>query len=92
MPSHSENTEPKPLSHGPLALDPRKGLISTALGVVNPHIIRLEAKNPNDLEMESAAESNVQTSRAMLGIPYDRIYPADFSSNFPEESNESANG
>jgi outer membrane protein OmpA-like peptidoglycan-associated protein len=29
---------------------------------------------------------------AQQGIPYDHIFPAGFSSNFPEEPNETAQG
>ena len=35
---------------------------------------------------------NAAAFLAQQGIPYDHIYPAGFSSNFPDEPNESAHG
>ncbi|MBW1845339.1 MAG: OmpA family protein [Deltaproteobacteria bacterium] len=43
-------------------------------------------------ELSSERAKNVASFLAQQGIPYDHIFPAGFSSNFPEEPNESAQG
>lgn len=43
-------------------------------------------------ELSSERAKNVASFLAQQGIPYDHIDPAGFSSNFPEEPNESAQG
>lgn len=43
-------------------------------------------------ELSNQRAKNVANFLAQQGIPYDHIYPAGFSSNFPEEPNESAQG
>jgi OOP family OmpA-OmpF porin len=43
-------------------------------------------------ELSSERAKNVAGFLAQQGIPYDHIFPAGFSSNFPEEPNETAQG
>ena len=43
-------------------------------------------------ELSSERAKNVANFLAQQGIPYDHIFPAGFSSNFPEEPNETAQG
>ncbi len=43
-------------------------------------------------ELSNQRAKNVADFLAQQGLPYDRIYPAGFSSNFPEEPNESTRG
>lgn len=43
-------------------------------------------------ELSNQRAKNVADFLAQQGLPYDRIYPAGFSSNFPEEPNESTTG
>lgn len=43
-------------------------------------------------ELSSQRARNVADFLSQQGIPYDHIDPIGFSSNFPEESNESAHG
>jgi adhesin transport system outer membrane protein len=43
-------------------------------------------------ELSNDRARNVANFLAQQGIPYDHITPAGFSSNFPQESNESAQG
>jgi outer membrane protein OmpA-like peptidoglycan-associated protein len=43
-------------------------------------------------ELSNQRAKNVADFLAQQGFPYDRIYPAGFSSNFPDEPNESTHG
>jgi outer membrane protein OmpA-like peptidoglycan-associated protein len=43
-------------------------------------------------ELSNERAKNVAGFLAQQGIPYDHIFPAGFSSNFPEEPNETAQG
>jgi outer membrane protein OmpA-like peptidoglycan-associated protein len=43
-------------------------------------------------ELSNQRAKNVANFLAQQGIPYDHIFPAGFSSNFPDEPNESAQG
>jgi adhesin transport system outer membrane protein len=43
-------------------------------------------------ELSNQRAKNVADFLAQQGLPYDHIYPAGFSSNFPDEPNESAQG
>lgn len=43
-------------------------------------------------ELSNERARNVANFLAQQGIPYDHIFPVGFSSNFPEEPNESAAG
>ena len=43
-------------------------------------------------ELSSERAKNVASFLAQQGISYDHIFPAGFSSNFPEEPNETAQG
>jgi OOP family OmpA-OmpF porin len=43
-------------------------------------------------ELSNQRATNVADFLAQQGIAYDRIYPAGFSSNFPEQPNETARG
>jgi outer membrane protein OmpA-like peptidoglycan-associated protein len=43
-------------------------------------------------ELSNQRAKNVANFLAQQGIPYDQIFPAGFSSNFPEEPNQSAQG
>jgi len=43
-------------------------------------------------ELSSQRAKNVAAFLAQQGIPYDHIDPAGFSSNFPDQPNETAHG
>ena len=43
-------------------------------------------------ELSNQRAKNVADFLAQQGFPYDHIYPAGFSTNFPDELNESAQG
>ena len=43
-------------------------------------------------ELSNQRAKNVADFLAQQGFPYDHIYPAGFSTNFPDEPNESAQG
>jgi outer membrane protein OmpA-like peptidoglycan-associated protein len=43
-------------------------------------------------DLSNQRARNVADFLAQQGFPYDRIHPAGFSSNFPDEGNDSAQG
>jgi OOP family OmpA-OmpF porin len=53
-----------------------------------------DASGPEQLNQELSQEraKNVSDFLAQQGIAYEKIYPAGFSTNFPDEPNDSAKG